>query len=161
VRGVCPDGFDVFAVRGAIMMMQVTSISEGIVLDHITSGNGLKIFSKLNLAGLDHPVVLLMNVPSQRLGRKDIIKIQNIKDIDLAMIGLVDPSTTVNVISGGKIISKHKVGIPEVVRGLFKCSNPRCVTNSDTYAEPCFRLVDAESREYACEYCEETTRYRF
>lgn len=142
-------------------MMQVTGISEGIVLDHITQGNGLKIFSKLNLAALDHPVVLLMNVPSRLLGRKDIIKIQNIKDIDLAMIGLVDSSTTVNVIVGGEIVRKHKVGIPEEVKGLFKCSNPRCVTNSDTYAEPSFRLVGARSREYACEYCEETTRYRF
>lgn len=141
-------------------MMQVTSISEGIVLDHITQGNGLKIFSKLNLAALDHPVVLLMNVPSRLLGRKDIIKIQDIKDIDLAMIGLVDPSTTVNVIVGGEIIRKHKVGIPESVKGLFKCSNPRCVTNSDTYAEPSFHLVDEGHREYACEYCEETTRYR-
>lgn len=142
-------------------MMQVTSISEGIVLDHITQGNGLKIFSKLNLAALDHPVVLLMNVPSRLLGRKDIIKIQNIQDIDLAMIGLVDSSTTVNVILGGEIIRKHKVGIPEEVKGLFKCSNPRCVTNADTYAEPSFRLVDARNREYACGYCDETTRYRF
>ena len=142
-------------------MMQVTSISEGIVLDHITSGNGLKIFSKLNLAALDHPVVLLMNVPSQLLGRKDIIKIQDVKDIDLAMVGLIDPSTTVNIITGGKIVSKHKVEIPREVRGLFKCSNPRCVTNCDTYAEPRFHLVEVDSREYACEYCEEVTRYRF
>lgn len=141
-------------------MMQVTSISEGIVLDHITQGNGLKIFSQLNLAELAHPVVLLMNVPSRVLGRKDIIKIQDIKDIDLALIGLVDPSITVNVITGGKIIRKHKVGIPQKVKGLFKCSNPRCVTNVDTYAEPNFYLVDAANREYACEYCEETTRYR-
>jgi aspartate carbamoyltransferase regulatory subunit len=142
-------------------MMQVTGISEGIVLDHITQGNGLKIFSKLNLAALNHPVVLLMNVPSNLLGRKDIIKIQDLKDIDLAMIGLVDPSTTVNVIVGGEIVRKHKVGIPEEVKGLFKCSNPRCVTNSDTYAEPRFHLVDDRNREYACEYCDETTRYRF
>lgn len=140
--------------------MQVTSISQGIVLDHITSGNGLKIFSQLNLAALGNPVVLLMNVSSGLLGRKDIIKIQDIKDIDLTLIGLIDPSTTVNIIANGAIIRKHKVGIPEEVKGLFKCSNPRCVTNSDTYAQPSFRLVDAANREYACEYCEETTRYR-
>lgn len=141
-------------------MMQVTGISDGIVLDHITQGNGLKIFSKLNLAALDNPVVLLMNVPSQNLGRKDIIKIQNIKDIDLALVGLIDPFTTVNVIVGGEIVRKHKVEIPESVKGLFNCGNPRCVTNSDTYAEPRFHLVDAQSREYACEYCDESTRYR-
>ena len=141
-------------------MLQVTSITQGIVLDHITQGNGLKIFSQLNLAELGHPVVLLMNVDSKLLGHKDIIKIQNIKDIDLALIGLVDPSTTVNIIEGGRIVRKHKVGIPQEVRGLFKCSNPRCVTNSDTYAEPRFRLIDATHRDYSCEYCEEITRYR-
>ena len=140
--------------------MEVTEISEGIVLDHITSGNGLKIFDKLNLAAVDQPVVLLMSVPSVRLTKKDIIKIQNIRDLDLAMVGLIDPGITVNIIEGGKIISKYRVEIPREVRGLFQCGNPRCVTNSDTYVEPRFTLVNAETKEYACEYCEEITRYR-
>jgi aspartate carbamoyltransferase regulatory subunit len=142
------------------MTLEVNKISEGIVLDHIASGNGLKIFSKLNLAEVDHPVVLLMNVPSKLLGKKDIIKIQEITDIDLNLIGLVDPSVTVNVISGGEIVSKHKIEIPTTVRGLFKCSNPRCVTNSDLYAQPTFQLVDAAAKAYICDYCDETTRYR-
>lgn len=142
------------------MMLQVTSIEQGIVLDHITSGNGLKIFSKLNLDAVNNPVVLLMNVPSKQLGRKDIIKIQNLKDIDLAMLGLIDANVTVNVIEAGRIVNKCKVGIPQKVSGLFDCSNPRCVTNSDTYAKPSFSLINARAKEYSCEYCDEITRYR-
>lgn len=142
------------------MTLQVNKIAEGIVLDHISSGNGMKIFSKLNLAEMENPVVLLMNVPSRLIGKKDMIKIQNIREIDLDMIGLIDPAITVNVIVGGQIISKHKIAIPETVKGLFKCGNPRCVTNSDLYAEPTFSLMNAQLKEYVCDYCEETTRYR-
>ena len=142
------------------MTLQVNKIAEGIVLDHISSGNGLKIFSKLNLAEIEHPVVLLMNVPSGLLGKKDMIKIQNIRDIDLDVIGLIDPAITVNVIVGGVIVDKRKIATPETVKGLFKCSNPRCVTNSDVYVEPTFALVNSQLKEYVCNYCEEMTRYR-
>lgn len=141
-------------------MLQVTKITEGIVIDHIASGNGLKIFNQLSLANMEHPVVLLINVPSKRLGKKDIIKLQNITDIDLAMLGLIDPNITVNVIEGGEIVKKSGVQIPRTVKGLFRCGNPRCVTNSDTYVEGTFTLVSEQNKEYVCEYCEETTRYR-
>jgi aspartate carbamoyltransferase regulatory subunit len=142
-------------------MLEVTSIKKGIVLDHITSGNGLKIFNKLMLDQVDYPVVLLMNVTSHAMGRKDIIKIENEIDIDLDFLGLIDHNITVNIIEDYRIIEKKKVQIPKRVRGIFPCHNPRCITNHDDYVKPEFHLVSPEKLEYQCSYCEEITRYNF
>lgn len=139
-------------------MIEVASIKRGIVIDHITAGKGMLIFNKLGLAALGFPVVLLMNVPSERMGKKDIIKIENYTDVDTAMLGLIDSSITVNVIEGEQVSHKMQVSIPEQVKGLFACSNPRCVTNTDSYVTPAFHLHDKNSASYACEYCEEITR---
>ncbi|KAF0196599.1 MAG: aspartate carbamoyltransferase regulatory subunit [Bacillota bacterium] len=139
-------------------MIEVASIKRGIVIDHITAGKGLLIFNKLNLASLGYPVVLLMNVPSGRMGKKDIIKIENFVDVDTAMLGLIDSSITVNVIESEHVTNKVRVSIPQDVKGLFTCSNPRCVTNTDSYVMPSFRLHDKKSCSYSCEYCEEITR---
>ncbi|MDP3487553.1 MAG: aspartate carbamoyltransferase regulatory subunit, partial [Bacillota bacterium] len=106
-------------------MIEVASIKGGIVIDHITAGKGLLIFNKLNLAALGYPVVLLINVPSERMGKKDIIKIENYTQVDTAMLGLIDPSITVNIIESEHVIKKVQVSIPEEVKGLFACSNPR------------------------------------
>ncbi|QZY54337.1 aspartate carbamoyltransferase regulatory subunit [Crassaminicella profunda] len=141
-------------------MLEVTSIKKGIVLDHITVGNGLKIFNKLMLDQVDYPVVLLMNVPSKAMGRKDIIKIENNIDIDLAFLGLIDDSITVNIIKEGKLGQKKKVEIPKNVKGLFSCHNPRCITNFDDYVKPEFELVSSDTLSYQCEYCEEITEYK-
>jgi len=141
-------------------MLEVASIKKGIVLDHITSGNGLKIFNKLMLDKVDYPVVLLMNVTSQEMGRKDIIKIENRIDIDLDFLGLIDHNITVNVIEDNKIVDKKKVRIPTRIKGLFSCHNPRCITNFDDYVEPDFHLISAENLEYKCGYCEEITKYK-
>lgn len=139
-------------------MIEVASIKRGIVIDHITAGKGLLIFNKLNLAQLGYPVVLLMNVPSNRMGKKDIIKIEHYTAVDTAMLGLIDPSITVNVIESEHVVNKVQVSIPEEVKGLFACSNPRCVTNTDSYVAPSFRLHDKAACAYTCEYCEEITR---
>ena len=141
-------------------MLNVTSINSGIVIDHITAGLGLKIFEKLKLHEAEFPVVLLMNVQSSRLGKKDIIKIENKINLDLTMLGLIDPNLTVNIIENNERLKKMVVGIPEVVKGLFKCKNPRCVTNFDDYVVPIFRLAHTNGKIlYKCNYCDELTEY--
>lgn len=141
-------------------MLEVNSIKKGIVLDHITSGNGLKIFNKLMLDKVDYPVVLLMNVASKEMGRKDIIKIENNIDIDLDFLGLIDHNISVNIIENNRIVEKKKVEIPKHIKGIFSCLNPRCITNFDDYVESTFKLVSEDSLEYRCEYCEEITKYK-
>ncbi len=141
-------------------MLKVTSIEKGIVIDHITSGKGLKIFQKLNLDKLDTPVVLLMKVQSKKLGKKDIIKIQDHVDIDLTILGLIDPNITINIIRNDKIIEKKDIEIPQKVTGMIKCKNPRCITTIDDYVEPEFTLVPDSNLKYRCSYCEELTEYK-
>jgi aspartate carbamoyltransferase regulatory subunit len=141
-------------------MLTVNSIERGIVIDHIASGNGLKIFEKLKLSGVEFPVVLLMNVPSKKLGKKDIIKIQDKIDLDLTMLGLIDSDITINIIEDNKIVEKKKVELPEKVKGLFKCENPRCISNNDSYAIPTFTLVDKKKVKYKCSYCDDFTYYK-
>jgi len=141
-------------------MLKVESIHYGIVIDHITQGKGKKIFDKLNLGDVDYPVVLLRNVPSSKYGKKDIIKIENCIDIDMTMLGLIDSNITINIIENEKIINKMKVEIPKEVQGLFKCKNLRCISNTELYANPSFKLVRFNgTAEYVCEYCEELTSY--
>lgn len=138
-------------------MIEVASIKGGIVIDHISAGKGLSIFNKLNLAALGYPVVLLINVPSGRMGKKDIIKIENFTEVDTTMLGLIDPHITVNIIESEHVVEKMQVSIPKEARGLFSCSNPRCVANSDPHVTPTFHLHDESTRSYSCEYCEELT----
>jgi aspartate carbamoyltransferase regulatory subunit len=141
-------------------MLKVNSINCGIVIDHITVGKGMKIFEKLKLAEAEFPVVLLINVPSSKHGKKDIIKIENKIDVDLTMLGLIDPSLTVNIIEKDAIIKKMNVSIPEEVQGLFQCKNPRCVSNFDDYVTPKFKLAHRNGKiRYRCSYCEELTSY--
>ncbi|ABR50281.1 aspartate transcarbamylase regulatory subunit [Alkaliphilus metalliredigens QYMF] len=141
-------------------MLEVTSIHKGIVIDHITSGKGLKIFQKLNLDKISSPVVLLMNVSSKTLGKKDVIKIQDEVDLDLTMLGLIDQNITINLISQGEIAEKRQVKLPVKVKGLFECKNPRCITSVDDYAQSEFTLVPNGKIQYRCHYCEELTEYK-
>jgi aspartate carbamoyltransferase regulatory subunit len=141
-------------------MLKVNSINCGIVIDHITAGKGIKIFEKLKLVEVNYPVVLLMNVTSSKLGKKDIIKIENKIDIDFTMLGLIDPSITVNIIEDDVIVKKMEVNIPKEVQGMFKCKNPRCISNSDDYVNPKFSLAHSNGKiHYRCSYCEELTSY--
>ena len=141
-------------------MLEVKQIKNGIVIDHIKSGNGLKIFNKLELYKANSPVVLLMNVESNLLGKKDIIKIADTFDVDLNLLGLIDENISINFIKDGKVIDKKKVVTPKEVKGLIKCKNPRCITNSDDYVKPTFVLVSKEKFEYKCDFCDEITRYK-
>lgn len=141
-------------------MLEVKGIENGIVIDHINAGNGLKIFNLL-FSDIEQPVVLLMNVKSELLGRKDIIKIENTKEVDLNLLGLIDQNITVNVIENNQLTEKLKATIPRTIKGGIKCQNPRCITHSDDYAIPEFTLVKANGKlEYECSYCEEITAYK-
>ncbi|BEP30083.1 aspartate carbamoyltransferase regulatory subunit [Helicovermis profundi] len=141
-------------------MLEVKGIKEGIVIDHIKAGNGLKLFNLLMLEYINCPIVLVMNVDSKNLEKKDIIKIEDKFDLDLDKLGLIDSNITVNIIKNNKVIDKKNVTIPKKVKGTFKCSNPRCITNSDDYISPSFKLIDSKGTpEYLCEYCEEITKY--
>ena len=136
-------------------MLSVKQIDRGLVIDHIEKGLGERIMKELKLNRYEFTVALLRNVPSRKSGKKDIIKIDEIslEDIDLNVLGLIDPGVTINVISGGVLTRKVKLVLPEKVVGIFKCSNPRCVTTVED-VETTFYLTNEATREYRCEYCD-------
>jgi aspartate carbamoyltransferase regulatory subunit len=134
--------------------MEVNSIERGIVIDHIKAGYGLKLLKYLDLDGFPQTIALIMNASSAKHGRKDIIKIENITDVDLAALGLLDHSATVNIIEDGKISRKIKLSLPDRVVNVIKCRNPRCVTSVEPSLPHIFRLVDKATAEYSCEYCD-------
>lgn len=136
-------------------MLVINSIEKGIVIDHITAGMGAKILSYLNIDTSRHTVAFIMNAESGKHGRKDVIKIKDVVDIDLADLGLLDPTATVNIIDEHKVVRKIKLEIPNRVVDIIRCKNPRCVTSVERNAPHIFHLIDAENREYRCEYCDD------
>ena len=137
-------------------MLNVNSIKKGIVIDHIRSGCGFKIFKELHLDNAEYTVALLINVPSKIQGKKDIIKIENEIDIDLKVLGLIEPNITVNIIEDEKIKEKIKIKLPKEVRGILKCKNPRCISSVEEIRDIKFVLCNEDSKEYKCEYCDST-----
>jgi len=135
--------------------MIVNSIEKGIVIDHITAGLGAKIISYLDIDTTENTVAFIMNATSRKHGRKDLVKIENVTDIDMTVLGLIDPNATVNIIKGGKIIEKISLKLPETVVNVIKCKNPRCVTSVEVNAPHLFHLINEETREYSCEYCDD------
>lgn len=136
-------------------MLYIDSISRGIVIDHIKVGYGLSIFNHLGLDKADFTVALIMNAPSRKFGRKDLIKIENNIDIDLAMLGFIDPNITVNIIENEKIVEKIGLSLPERVEGIIECKNPRCITSNERNIVHKFVLIDKEKGIYKCEYCDQ------
>lgn len=134
--------------------MNVDSIQNGIVIDHIKAGMGMRLYELLHLSELNAPVAIMLGVTSGKLGRKDIIKIDAPVEVDTDVIGFVDPGATVNVIRGGKLIEKRAIGMPEKLVGVIQCRNPRCITSCEQELEHIFRLTDRERGEYRCVYCE-------
>ena len=134
--------------------MIIDSIQNGIVIDHITAGKSMELYQILGLDQLDCSVALLKNVSSGKLGRKDIIKIDREMDLDWDLIGYVDPSITVNIIRDGKLVEKRTLKLPERIRGVLKCKNPRCITSVEQELPQIFTLTDEETRTYRCLYCE-------
>lgn len=134
--------------------MNVDSITNGVVIDHITAGKSMRLYELLGLEALDCPVAMIKNVTSRRMGRKDIIKIDAEIDIDLDVIGYVDPSATVNIIKDGVLIEKKSIDMPEVLVDVIRCKNPRCITSTEQELKHVFRLTDRENKVYRCAYCE-------
>lgn len=134
--------------------MIIDSIQNGIVIDHITSGKSMELYNILGLADLDCTVAILKNVTSDKLGRKDIIKIDREMDLDWNLIGFVDPSITVNIIRNGELAEKRSLKLPERIRGVLTCHNPRCITSVEQELPQEFVLTDPEKRVYRCLYCE-------
>ncbi len=138
-------------------MINVSKLKEGIVIDHIRSGHGYKIFQQLGLDRLDDVVVLMRNVESTKMARKDLIKIETHLDLDLNVLGLIDPNVTINYVRDGIRVKKISLTPPETVAGILTCKNPRCITNQEHIGDVLFYLVDAASNQYACEYCDART----
>jgi len=136
-------------------MVVINSIVKGTVIDHITAGLGVKILEYLDIDTSKNTVAFIMNAASSKYGRKDIIKIENVIDIDLTVLGLIDPKATVNIIQDHIIIEKIKLKLPEKVTNIIKCKNPRCVTSVEVNTPHVFHLIDEKNREYSCEYCDE------
>ena len=134
--------------------MNVDSIRDGIVIDHIAAGCGMKLYRLLGLEALDAPVAMITNVTSGKLGRKDIIKIDAAIDVDLDTIGYVDPGATVNIIRNGEIKQKKRIEMPRQLVNVLRCKNPRCITSCEQELDQIFRLTDKARKEYRCAWCE-------
>jgi aspartate carbamoyltransferase regulatory subunit len=134
--------------------MIIGQIQEGIVLDHITAGRGMKIYDVLGLGSLDCAVAVIVNADSEKMGKKDIIKISGPIDIDFRMVGLLDSNVTVNIISGGTVVKREKIELPEKITGVLKCKNPRCITTTEQELQHVFKLCNEEEKVYRCIYCE-------
>ena len=134
--------------------MNIDAICNGVVIDHITAGYGMRLYQLLGLEELDVSVAIIKNVTSRKLGRKDIIKIDAPIPVNLDVIGFVDPGATVNIIRDGKLIEKKNIEMPAELRNVIRCNNPRCITTTEQELPHIFRLTDREKKIYRCVYCE-------
>ena len=134
--------------------MNIDSIVNGIVIDHITAGKGKEIYNLLHLSNLDCMVALITNAASVKMGRKDIIKIDEAIELDTDALGYVDPGVTVSIICDGKPIEKKNLDLPLELEGVLQFKNPRCITSTEQELAPVFKLTDRAKREYRCIYCE-------
>lgn len=135
-------------------MLKVDSIEKGIVLDHIKAGKAMQIYKHLNLDNLDCSVAIIKNVKSNKMGAKDIIKINENIDINLDVLGYIDPDITVNIIKDSQTVEKKALELPEMIINVAKCKNPRCITSIEQELDHVFKLVDKEERTYRCMYCD-------
>lgn len=139
-------------------MLKIDSIERGVVIDHIKAGKSMDIYQYLNLDKLDCTVAIIKNVKSNRMGRKDIIKIENNIDTDLEMLGFIDSNITVNIIEDGAITKKMNITLPQQVTNIVKCKNPRCITAVEQELPHRFRLADEARGVYRCVYCEQEAK---
>lgn len=134
--------------------MVIDEITNGIVLDHIRAGMCMDIYRILHLERLECSVAIIKNVSSRKMGKKDIIKVADMFDIDLDVLGYIDPNITVNIIKDGRRDEKRKLALPDEVRNVIICKNPRCITSTEQELPQIFRLTDRDKRIYRCIYCE-------
>lgn len=136
--------------------MNIDEIKNGIVIDHINAGNAMEIYGLLHLEKLDCSVAIIKNAQSKKMGKKDIIKIDGYPDIDMNVLGFVDPEATINIIKDGKRIEKKNPELPKEIKNVLKCKNPRCITSSEPDIPHIFGLT--EKGIYRCVYCEEKAK---
>lgn len=134
--------------------MRVDAVNNGIVIDHIESGKAMEIYRLLSLDDLDCTVAILKNVPSSKMGRKDIIKIDCRMDINFDVLGYISPNVTVDIIKDGVVSEKKHIDLPEILTDILKCKNPRCITSVEQEIQHIFKLTDREHRVYRCIYCD-------
>lgn len=140
--------------------MNVDGVSNGIVIDHIRAGRSMDIYHYLHLDKVDSCVAIIKNVQSSKYGRKDIIKIDEMIDLDLDVLGYLDPNITVNIVKDGKLEEKKHLALPEILTNVIKCKNPRCITTTEQEIDHVFRLADRENGIYRCVYCETKAKGR-
>lgn len=134
--------------------MTIDEIKNGIVIDHITAGLGIKIYTLLKLDSLECSVAFIKNAPSRKMGKKDIIKIDADIELNTDILGYIDPDITVNIIKDGKNVEKKRIELPEKLTNVITCKNPRCVSTTEQELPQIFKLTDKENRVYRCLYCE-------
>ena len=134
--------------------MNIDSIKNGIVIDHITAGLGMNVYNLLKLDELDCAVAIIKNANSRKMGKKDIIKIDADIKLNMDILGYVDPGITIDIIKDSQLIEKKSIGLPEKLTNVIKCKNPRCITTTEQELPHIFKLTDREKRVYRCIYCE-------
>ncbi|MCQ2495406.1 MAG: aspartate carbamoyltransferase regulatory subunit [Lachnospiraceae bacterium] len=137
--------------------MNIDGITNGLVIDHIEAGKGMELYNALHLGDLKCSVALIKNVNSHKMGKKDIIKVDEVIDLDLNVLGFIDPNITVNTIKNNERIGKSHIELPKEVKNIIKCRNPRCITSTEQELPHIFKLTDEQKRTYRCLYCE--TKY--
>ncbi|MBR1856809.1 MAG: aspartate carbamoyltransferase regulatory subunit [Oribacterium sp.] len=138
--------------------MTVDGIENGIVLDHIEAGKAMLVYKYLHLDKLDSQVALIQNCSSRKMGKKDIVKISEDLDIDLDVLGYIDPGITVNYIKDGKRVDKKTLQLPETLTNVLKCKNPRCIISVEQELPQVFKIVDRTKALYRCMYCDTIVR---
>ena len=139
--------------------MNIDSIKNGIVIDHIIAGKGMEIYRLLGLDKLDCSVAIIKNARSEKMGKKDILKVEcDINTLDLDVLAFIDHNITVNVIKAGEIVQKKELVLPQQIKNVIKCHNPRCITSIEQELPHIFVLADPAKEVYRCKYCEEKYR---
>ena len=138
--------------------MKVGAIKNGVVIDHIAAGRGMELYHFLNLDHVDAPIALIKNAPSEKMGKKDIIKIDAELPLELDALGYIDPNVTINVVKDGVRVEKFHPQLPEKLTNIVHCKNPRCITSVEQEIPHIFKLTNRETGEYRCIYCEAKAR---
>lgn len=140
--------------------MNVDGVSNGIVIDHIAAGRSMEIYHYLHLDRVDSCVAIIQNVTSSKYGKKDIIKIDEMIDLDLDVLGYLDPNITVNIVKDGRLLQKKHLALPETLTNVIQCKNPRCITTTEQEVDHVFRLADRATGLYRCVYCDTKAKGR-
>ena len=134
--------------------MNIDSIKNGIVIDHITAGKAMELYFHLGLDKSDYQVAIIKNASSKKMGKKDIIKVDGNVELDMNVIGYFDPGATVTIIKNSAVVEKKKITLPKKITNVILCKNPRCITTTEQELPHVFRLTDEKNRIYRCLYCE-------